>query len=365
MQRHSKILINFRFASYFVVLVLATSACGSLGITWNTRSQVPSKGPNSSQPEDQSIESKCLVRRAAIDVGSGSTKIKVATVNKCQARIHANLFSAQTQLSIKENIIEGQLEPGFINDISSKILDLAGEAKKFTVASEDVVAVGTQALREARNAADLIATLKRSQLNLRIISQAEEAELGHKASVSNSEFKADQVTSIDIGGGSFQVVSLSPKTNVIAGNLASISFKNHIVERIQHRPKGASPNPISPGAAKQAITFAEEYARNLKRKNRDFRFQAKIIGVGGLFGFSIAQQLGKTKFTAQDLEAIYPKLIARRSEEIESDFRDTESTNLLLVLGLLRGFGLTDREIEIKKANLADGVLTSPAYYAP
>lgn len=298
-----------------------------------------------------------------MDVGSGSTKLKVASIDKCQAKVLTVLFSGQIQLSLKENIASERFSSEFIETAASKIVDLAKEAKRFDVSLQQIVAIGTQALREAKNSDELVNRLKQSQLHLRVISQAEEAELGHRAAVSDTAQDAKEVTSFDIGGGSFQIVSLQPKTDIMGGHLASVSFKDHIVERIQRRPRGSSPNPIHSKTAKSAIAFAENYARDLKKKHPDFRFQKKIIGVGGVFGFSIAQQLGKSKFNLEDLEELYPKLISRRSEDIKSDFRDTESTNVLLVLGLLRGFDLKGHEIEIKKANLADGVLTNSSYY--
>lgn len=335
-------------------LALIASACSA-----PYRSRVLDIAPSRNPTE----MAACLTRRAAMDVGSGSTKLKVATIDKCQARILTVLFSGQIQLSLKENIHRERFSPEFVESAASKIVDFAKEAEKFDVSLPQIVAIGTQALREAQNSADLINRLKRSQLHLRVISQVEEAELGHRAAGSDTEKDAKKVTSFDIGGGSFQIVSLQPKTDIIGGHLASVSFKDHIVERIQRRPRGSSPNPIHPKTAISAIAFAENYARNLMKKHPDFQFQKTIIGVGGVFGFSIAQQLGKSKFKLEDLEDLYPKLISRRSEDIESDFRETETTNVLLVIGLLRGFDLTDNEIEIKKANLADAVLTTTSYY--
>ncbi len=313
--------------------------------------------------ESASTPERCLVRRAAMDIGSGSTKIKVADVDICREKTLSILFNGQTPLALKENIKQGSFSPEFIKTASEQILKLAKEATKHDVPLNKIAAVGTQALREAGNSQDLVNELKRSQLQLRLITQGEEAELGHRAAVSDSDIDAKEVTSFDIGGGSFQIVSLSPKTDVIGGHLASVSFKDHIVERIQRRPPNASPNPIKEDDAKRAIGFAEQYARDLKRKNPKFVFQKTIVGVGGVFGFSVAGQLGKTRFKASDLEEAYPKLISRRSDEIRGDFRDTESTNLLLVLGLLRGFGLENHEILVKKANLSDGILTNSAYY--
>lgn len=323
----------------------------------------PHKTPHKTAHQTPGIPEHCVARRAAMDVGSGSTKIKVADVDTCREKTISILYNGQVALALKENLADGKFSAEFLDVAAEKILKLAMEATKYNVPMNEVAAVGTQALREAKNSQDLIETLRKSQLRLRLISQAEEAELGHRAAVSDSDLNAKDITSFDIGGGSFQIVTLSPKTDIIGGHLASVSFKDHVVERIQRRPRGTSPNPIKEETAKRAIAFAEQYARELKRKNSQFSFQKTIVGVGGVFGFSLAGQLGKTTFQASDIEEAYPKLIARRSDEISGDFRDTESTNLLLVLGLLRGFGLENHPIVVKKANLSDGVLTNPAYH--
>lgn len=298
-----------------------------------------------------------------MDVGSGSTKLKVADVDICREKTVTIVFNGQIPLALKDNLKNESFSPEFIKIAAEKILNLAGEATKHGVPLTKVVVVGTQALREAKNSPDLVATLRKSDLHLRLITQAEEAELGHRSAVSDTGLDPKDVTSFDIGGGSFQIVSLSPKTDIIGGHLASVTFKDHVVERIQRRPRGTSPNPIKQESATRAIAFAEQYARDLKKKNSKFQFQNTIVGVGGVFGFSIAGQLGKSTFRTSDLEAVFPKLIARRSEEIPGDFRETESTNVLLVLGLLKGLGLENHEIVIKKANLSDGLLTHPAYY--
>lgn len=332
-----------------------------IALSWNLLTACSSQGgyqiSNQRGKSTVLAQSRCQETRAALDIGSGTTKFKVATVDHCKREILKTLFKKEVALPLKANIRNGQLPLPYLQKASQKIIELSENSVRYGVPLSQISAVATEALREAKNAIVLVKNLEAKGLRLRPITQAEEARLGHLSAVIGTGLDPQEVTSFDIGGGSFQLVSLGLKPAMLGGHLASVSFKDYVTEHLQKKVRGRSPNPIAPQTALEAISYAEKYARELKDRHPGFQFQKYVIGVGGVFGYSLASQLHTQTLTSQDLEKAYPRLIKRTAQEIKGPYQDTESTNLLLTLGLLKGLGLENRKILIKQANLTDGLL--------
>jgi exopolyphosphatase/guanosine-5'-triphosphate,3'-diphosphate pyrophosphatase len=317
------------------------------------------------QNHTNSAATKCHEVRGAMDVGSGSTKIKVALVDICEVKILKVLAEDQAAIAFKENIdTSGNLSSKFMLEANEKIVALAQHAVQNGVPFSELAVVATQAAREAKNIDELKASLARKSIVFTVISQQEEAELGHQAAALVSQLKRNDFTSFDIGGGSFQLVNESGTVKMLGGQLASVSFKNHVLTAIQKRAPGQSPNPIRKSHASLAIQYAYEYSNRLAANAKGFEIKKTVVGIGGVFGSSIRNQLrlsSSEPVTTTALENEIPKLIQRTPKELDGPFADTESTNLLLVLGLMKGLGI--KEVSVFKANLTDGVLVTSKYY--
>jgi exopolyphosphatase/guanosine-5'-triphosphate,3'-diphosphate pyrophosphatase len=324
-------------------------------------------GCASSLEQNQPISSatKCQEVRGAMDVGSGSTKIKIALVDTCETKILKVLAEDQIAIAFKENIdANSNLNSKFIREASEKIISLADHAVRNGVSPNDLAVVATQAAREAKNIDELKASLASKSIIITVISQQEEAELGHQAAAIASQLKRSEFTTFDIGGGSFQLVNESGAVKMLGGHLASVSFKNHVLTKIQNRTVEQSPNPIGKRHASSAIQYAADYASRLAVAAKGFEIKKNVVGIGGVFGSSIKNQLKlapSVPVTTMALENEIPKLIKRTPKELSGPYADTESTNALLVLGLMKGLGI--KEVFVFKANLTDGVLVTPKYY--
>jgi hypothetical protein len=160
------------------------------------------------------------------------------------------------------------------------------------------------------------------------------------------------------------LVNESGAVKMLGGHLASVSFKNHVLTKIQNRTVEQSPNPIGKRHASSAIQYAADYASRLAVAAKGFEIKKNVVGIGGVFGSSIKNQLKlapSVPVTTMALENEIPKLIKRTPKELSGPYADTESTNALLVLGLMKGLGI--KEVFVFKANLTDGVLVTPKYY--
>lgn len=131
-----------------------------------------------------------------------------------------------------------------------------------------------------------------------MITQEEEAMLGYLSVLSLMDEKTKEDKSIvvwDIGGGSMQMFSMEKnnKPHVYLGDLASVTFKNMVIEVLQSKTlvSTSSPNPIG-DKREQVIALARSYSRLHVPASIKRDLQSHImIGVGGVHGNSIKNQL--------------------------------------------------------------------------
>ena len=102
----------------------------------------------------------------------------------------------------------------------------------------------------------------------------------------------------DIGGGSMQMTMYlgNGKYSIYKGKLASVSFKNHIIEDIQNKDISAvkSPNPINRRSMKTAFRDAEVMAKITVPREIQDKLQDPntfVIGIGGVHFYSISKIL--------------------------------------------------------------------------
>jgi exopolyphosphatase/guanosine-5'-triphosphate,3'-diphosphate pyrophosphatase len=139
------------------------------------------------------------MRIAAIDVGTNT--IRLLVVDPGQARGYRPVFATQEMTRLGQGLrADRQLQPEPVRRSLEAVRRFAGLARRH--GAERVVAIGTSALRDARNAEALLAPAGRLGLEFRIISGEEEAALtllGVRASL--PQLPA-HLLMLDIGGGS-------------------------------------------------------------------------------------------------------------------------------------------------------------------
>ncbi len=145
------------------------------------------------------------MRKAVIDMGTNTFNLLVADVNR---------DSFKAKYATKEPVLLGM---GGINDnrISEEAMARAHLAvkkfmrtcKAFEIVAEDVIAIGTSALRGAANADEFVASMKRVfGIDIQIISGEAEANYIFKGVKWTHDF-AQPAVIMDIGGGSTEFIS--------------------------------------------------------------------------------------------------------------------------------------------------------------
>lgn len=329
-----------------------------------------------------SYDKACIYTKAAFDVGSGTTKMKVAQVDVCKKKILKVFLKKQIPVAYKENLVsskKGKIFNSFIQKKGFKVLKrLAKQAKKFK--PHKWVGVGTSAFRKANNAKAFLKKVKKDiKLDIKIITQKEEGEIGFFAAktllskLSPLKIKNKKIVVWDIGGGSMQMISpekrkisnfFLKKWTFYKGTLASVSFKKHIIKNIQKKPYKKSPNPMSNWVAKKAERYVINHAKKTIPKGFKKIFKEKFIllGIGGVHYHSIFKQIKKSvkrKKTRYYTKYQLQKTLNRRknlsNKKIGGRYASTDISNLILVLGFMKSLKIN--KIYTGQVDLTDGVL--------
>ncbi|WP_347357617.1 hypothetical protein [Bdellovibrio sp.] len=305
----------------------------------------------------------CLENRAALDLGSGTTKAYVATVDTCEKKIVKVIFEDRLPLAFNEALeksADGTLSEKVIQEATPRIQALLGKVKTYEV--KRITAVATSVFRVAKNGRAVAQGLAKDlQIPVEVISQEQEAELGYWSALAQKNISDTRNLIVwDIGGGSMQMYSREKgKVHIYEGDLASVTFKNRILQVLQFKdPKNhSSPNPI--GLQREAsLQLAKNHAYlNVPAYFKKMAPSARWVGVGGVISMSVQRQVNKaaSEFTQSDLNEALKQRVWLKDAEIDSDYRISDISNMALVLGYMQALKID--KIETAQASLGQGLI--------
>ncbi len=311
------------------------------------------------------------VVRAAIDIGSGTTDLKVGKVNPKTNELIQIIFEQRVTVDYQKQL-EQSSDQTFNSQIMNEGKKTLSRLKRIALrhGADKVVAVATAAFRKARNGYEFASQLTRStSIDVRVISQEEEGTLAFYGALAKSKAPPDQAIVWDIGGGSFQFTFLAGDNDyyVERGKHASIPFRNYIIETIQEKniKETTTPNPLSKKEMHQAIAHAKQIGEKISEAVHEKIQQpnAQVLTVGDLFFYGIHPLVGeKTTVTRDDLKEALFKLADHDDSQLNGgDYADVMLSNGLLVLGIMEGLNIDT--LHILDVNNADGVLINPEYW--
>ncbi len=313
-----------------------------------------------------SLENKCIAYRAAFDVGSATTKIKVARVDKCLQKNEATIYKNEIKVPYADNKSSGAFSPEIRNTGIIALARLKNEA--INNQAEAFSGVATESFRQASDTLDFLREIKeKTGIAIKLIDQDQEAILGYLAASAAFPGRKKTVIVWDIGGASMQMILRKNKGFIIyRGQTASISFKEKILLEILQRKPGTfkSPNPIGKENLKKAIEIASAAAGGVPENIKTAMSEPDtvILGIGGVHNESIKKQLkSNARYTQEELINAVKARIELNDKDIGGHYADTEISNLILVLGFMEKLGI--EEIIPVNVNLADGVLIDPVFW--
>ena len=313
--------------------------------------------------------------RAAMDIGSGATNIKIAKVDRRTDKIIQMLFERSIPVAYQK-----QLEQSPDGTFNRDIMDQGIRAIKSLKATADeygvrkVVAVATAAFRLTKNGESFIKEIRDTTgVDLEIISQDDEGLMAFRAALAKTPVDPEYAVVWDIGGGSLQMTVQKDDGQLLVGkgDTASAPFKNYIINKIQGKDIATihSPNPMNAEQMQQAIDYAASVANKSitgeikeRLKNKD----TVVLAVGNLFNHGIRAlvhpKTGEATVTKEELLQAVHSMEGKSDAELSGDsFAEVAVSNPLLVIGFMNALGID--KITVIDVNNADGALTYPAFW--
>ncbi|WP_294907560.1 Ppx/GppA phosphatase family protein [Tatumella sp. UBA2305] len=311
----------------------------------------------------------CLQTRAALDIGSGSSKIAVADVDICRHQIMKMRYQQQIAIPYNDALMhadDNRLPQAVIQQGLSALQTEMKNIRRFHPVS--VSGVATAVFRSAKNGPQTIDWLnQQTGAGIKIISQQQEALLGFasaKASLHQPDIRDEDILVWDIGGASMQMTTWTEEQGkkvpyIYQGKLASVTLKNYIVSLLKNQPLTAdsSPNPVG-NYADSALKFVRFYASNdVDSAMKRMISGKKVLGIGGVHDYSLRDQLpGKpNSYTLQQLTSLAKQQVNKDDSQLKGDYRATDVSNLLLVQGYMQALQIP--AVTIVRAGLVEGEL--------
>ncbi len=257
-----------------------------------------------------------MSRIAIIDLGTNTFNLLIVEVKS--DKTYRQLF--QTKISVK--LGEGGINKGFIAPIPfQRGIDAINIYKKVIVdyQAEKTIAIATSAIRDAANGKDFTTRIKQeSDIEIKIISGEEEAELIYIGVREAAKMTSDSSLIIDIGGGS---------TEIIIANKSEIFWKySFLLGAARLLEKIKPSDPITENEIQTLIDYLQQELQPLFEAVKKHSV-TEIIGSSGSFD-SLAEMIagrfysidiadGRTEhvFDMNDFNTLYIDLLKSTKEE--------------------------------------------------
>lgn len=309
--------------------------------------------------------------RAAFDIGSGSTKMKVAEFNTCDNTLGNVLLEDQARVNFQESL-QASADGTFSEEVREDGMDslrvLLEKALKQNATR--FAGVATAAFRKAKNSQEFLNEVdKKLGIHVKVITQEQEAMIGFKGAEKATLLPKSELVLWDIGGGSQQIMFLNEKNEPVIyyGTLAAVSFKNYVISNLQKKDSNTiqTPNPIGAKTTKAASKYVENTAQTVVPKEIQAHLKKsniQIVGIGGVLARSITSQVEyKEYITVKDVQRSLGKRQNLDDKAIGGEFPQTEISNLILVGGFMKGLKIN--KYRPVKASLIDGLWYEPQYW--
>jgi len=315
------------------------------------------------------VQTKTMIR-AAIDIGSGATKLRVAQIDLNQKKVVKVLVDEQRSVSYQHALSKGE-SVRFDETVMQQGIEAIQELKKIALENQaqKVIGIATAAFRKAQNGEEFVKRIKEETgVTVYIVDQETEGELGFLAVEATKPVDENTMVVWDIGGGSLQLTMMADAAmKIYRGHEASIPFRNYVIQNIQGRDlkNFTSPNPMTLDDMDEAEKHARMLAKNVDQvfKERMKDADSQVYGIGSIFSRGIEPLVIKNPFTAKDLrEAVMP-LAGKTDQELGGGgFVHILITNSLLVMGFMEELQIPN--VEVVDVNIADGAFFLKQFWA-
>jgi exopolyphosphatase / guanosine-5'-triphosphate,3'-diphosphate pyrophosphatase len=281
---------------------------------------------------------------ACIDVGSNTTRLLVAELRDGRLR---ELYTERVFTRIGKSLLDhGEVEPAKVAEHALVAASQVGTARELGSIGIDVV--GTAVVRQAPNAADLVAAVEETcGLPMRILEAHEEARLSFAGAVATHDTRVDGTLAVlDVGGWSTEV-ALGTATGGITW-WESFALGSGLLADLHLRS-----DPPDPEDIENVRTHVEEVLHGL-----DLSQVECAIAVGGAAG-SLRRLVGRD-LVPERLERCLEILLANRSADVAAHVDLHQERVRLMPAGVIVVQELVRRlavPLELGRGGLREGVV--------
>ena len=294
-----------------------------------------------------------MVRVAAIDCGSNSTRLLISNVENGRLE---NLLKQHEVTKLSENLIKTN---EITDDSKKRFYKVLRKYLKIIENNnvEEVLCIGTAALRNSRNSDEIIDDVKsKFKLDLKVISGEEEGYLTG-IGVQSSFEDLENYLIVDIGGQSTELIyDIDKRVNVDSKEIGVVMMNENFLNQ----------NPISGFDEENAIRFINKIFSGGDFLNRNF------IGVSGTFT-SIASmylkqkkynedEIDRTNISYESINHLYKNLKFQTIPQIIHSYPSldpkravTITSGLLLVINLLKKYEIN--QLKVSKSDILEGLI--------
>lgn len=311
-----------------------------------------------------------IQRRAAVDIGSGGTKVTIADVDTETNQIVEVVLDTSFPVPYQASL-DKSFDGTFDQDTKNLGLKTFKEIKEIAEDNQvdTIVAIATSAFRKANNSKEFVLEIeKESNIKVQIIPQREEGEIAFFSALASGQFNPKEAVVWDIGTGSLQITTANTNdtlTVYMGEQMGSVAFKNYVISAVQQNDieNTISPNPIAQQDLKTADIYARAFARNaysnIKQKIKNHN---SVIGIGRLFYHSIRPLAAESGvITRSGLRKFINQSLNKTDEELNNPFAHVDVTNCILTLAIMKALHI--QEIVPVETTTTKGLLVSPSYW--
>lgn len=254
---------------------------------------------------------------AAIDIGTVTCRLLVVEVaeNGSLSEIHRDMVICnlgagvdETRRLASESIERVGLAIESFNDTLQRLREKSGRPIK-------VSAIATSASRDAENAAEFLARLRKAELDPRVISGEREAELSFLGAT--SVFPDENVAVVDIGGGSTEVIVGKAGDEPKFAHSFNVGCRRVTERFFQCDPPSA--NEINEAAG----WIDSEFSGCLTKLRESGYLDGRIVAVAGTATSVVSM---REKMIEYDSKRVHGSIVARA--EIDARLKELSSMTL-------------------------------------
>ena len=293
-----------------------------------------------------------IERRAAIDIGSGSTKVALAEVDTEQNIITEVLLDESYPIPFQA-ALDTSPDGTFDEKIQQIGIEKFKEIKQLLADHEvqKTVWVATSAFRKANNSKEYVTRIKNEiDVAVNVIPQREEGELAFFSAIATGENDPAKVVVWDIGTGSLQMTTKNDKDQLavyMGEQMGSVAFKSYIIGVVQKRDvdRTKSPNPMTQPHVDDSDYYVRAFGRKafslLKEKIKEHQ---SIVGIGRLFYQSLRPIAANEEgyITRAGLRNYINNAIGKTDEELNNPFAHVDVPNCILALGMMKALHIQE-----------------------